>query len=57
MPKQRFPEAEQRLFARVYICHKCGAKLRTDRSRVKAGKAKCRKCHGKHLRLIHKEHK
>ena len=57
MPKQRFPEAEQGLFARVCICHNRWAQLRTDRSRVKAGKAKCRKCHGKHLRLIHKEHK
>ena len=57
MPKQRFPEAEKRMFERVFICHKCGAKLRTDRSRVKAGKAKCRKCKSKQLRAIHKEHK
>jgi ribosomal protein L40E len=57
MPKQRFPEAEQRLFHRVFVCMKCGAKNRGDLIKVRAGKVKCRKCKSKRLRQIHKEHK
>ena len=57
MPKHRFPEAESRLFHRVFICMKCGAKIRGDLIKVKAGKIKCRKCKSKRLRPIRKEHK
>ncbi len=57
MPKHRFPEAENRLFHRVFVCMKCGAKNRGDLIKVKAGKVKCRKCKSKRLRPIHKEHK
>lgn len=57
MVKQRFPEAEHRLFQRVFICMKCGARMRTDLMKVKAGKVKCRRCKAKQLRAIHKEHK
>jgi ribosomal protein L40E len=57
MPKHRFPEAEQRLFHRVFVCMKCGAKIRSDLIKVRSGKIKCRKCKSKRLRPIHKEHK
>jgi ribosomal protein L40E len=57
MPKHRFPEAEERMFHRVFVCMKCGAKNRGDLLKVKAGKVKCRKCKSKRLRPIHKEHK
>lgn len=57
MPKQRFPEAEKRLFQRVFICLKCGAKMRTDAPKVKAGKVNCRHCRSTQLRAIHKDHK
>ncbi|MBL7206743.1 MAG: hypothetical protein ISS36_04055 [Candidatus Aenigmarchaeota archaeon] len=57
MPKQKFAEAENRLFHRMFICMKCGSKLRTDLSKVKTGKSKCRNCKSKQLRAIHKEHK
>lgn len=57
MPKHRFPEAESRLFHRVFVCMKCGAKNRGDLIKVKTGKVKCRKCKAKRLRPIHKEHK
>jgi ribosomal protein L40E len=57
MAKQKFPEAEKRLFHRIFICMNCGARLRTDLIRVKEGKVKCRKCRRKALRAIHKEHK
>ena len=57
MGKQKFPEAEARLFTRMFICMKCGAKMRTDLSKIRSGKAKCRKCKCKQLRAIHKERK
>jgi ribosomal protein L40E len=57
MAKQRFEEAEQRLFHRVFICMKCGAKMRADLLKVKAGKVKCRICRAKKLRPVRKEHK
>jgi ribosomal protein L40E len=57
MPKHRFPEAEKRLFHRVFICMKCGAKNKGDLIKVRAGKVKCRKCKSKRLRPIRKEHK
>lgn len=57
MAKQKFPETEQRIFQRVFICMKCGAKMRADLLKVRAGKVKCRKCKSKRLRPIHKEHK
>jgi ribosomal protein L40E len=57
MAKQKFPEAEARLFTRVFICMHCGARLRADTHNVKAGKVKCRKCRHKQLRHIKKERK
>jgi ribosomal protein L40E len=36
---------------------KCGARIRGDLPRVKAGKVKCRICKSKRLRPIHKEAK
>ena len=57
MGKQKFPEAEARLFSRVFVCMVCGAKIRADYSKIKAGKVKCRKCKAKQLRAIHKERK
>jgi len=57
MPKHRFPEAEARLFQRMFICMKCGAKIRADHAKVRVGKNKCRKCKSKKLRPIHKDTK
>jgi ribosomal protein L40E len=57
MPKQRFPEAEGRLFHRVFVCMNCGAKIRADLAKVRANKIRCRNCKSKDLRPIHKEHK
>ena len=54
----KFPEAEARLFARVFICRSCGTKMRADLLKVKSGKIQCRTCKrsGK-LRSIHRERK
>ena len=57
MAKQKSPEAEKRLFHRVFICMKCGGKNRGDLIKVRDGKVKCRKCNSKRLRPIHKDHK
>ncbi len=57
MPKQKIPEVENRIFDRMFICMKCGAKIKADIAQVKAGKIKCRKCNRKKLRPIHREHK
>lgn len=53
----KFPEAEGRLFNRVFICMKCGAKMRTDQMKVRDKKVKCRKCKSRQLRPIHKDRK
>jgi ribosomal protein L40E len=57
MAKQKFPEAEKRLFNRVFVCMKCGVKIKADLVKVRAGKVKCRKCKAKRLRPIHKDKK
>ncbi len=57
MVKQRFPEAEDRMFNRIFICMKCGGRKKGDLIKVRAGKVKCRKCKSKQLRPIHKERK
>ena len=57
MAKQKFPEAENRLFYRVFFCMKCGARNKGDLIKVRQGKVKCRKCKSKKLRPAHKEAK
>ena len=57
MTKQKFPEAEKRIFDRVFFCMKCGARNKGDLIRVRQGKVKCRKCRSKKLRPVHKEAK
>lgn len=57
MAKQKFPEAEHRLYERTFICMKCGARMRADLVKVRAGVIKCRKCKKKKLRPIKKERK
>ncbi len=57
MAKHKFPEAEARLFHRVFVCMKCGAKMRGDLPKIRSGKTKCRRCKSKRLRVIHKEAK
>ncbi len=57
MVRKIFPEAVARIFNRVFVCKKCKSKIRTDYSKVKAGKVKCRKCGSKQLRPKRKEKK
>jgi len=57
MAKKIFPEAMARLYTRVFVCRKCKSKIRTDYSKVKDGKVKCRKCGSNDLRPKRKEKK
>ncbi|MBI4181665.1 MAG: 50S ribosomal protein L40e [Candidatus Aenigmarchaeota archaeon] len=57
MGKTKFPEAEARIFQRVFVCMRCSSKIRADMPKVRAGKVKCRVCKSKSLRAIHKEKK
>lgn len=50
----RFPEADKRLFANMWICMRCNAKNRTSEGKKPA---KCRKCNSQKLRLKHKVRK
>lgn len=54
---EKFPEAEKRLFDRVFVCLKCKSKIRGDPLKVRAGKIKCRKCKSNKLRPIRKGQK
>jgi len=44
----RFKEADNRLFANVWICMRCNAKMRSSPGNKPV---KCRKCNSKSLRL------
>ena len=51
----KFDVAEKRLFANIWICMRCNAKIRAQPDKVKKGFIKCRKCGSKNLRLKAKE--
>jgi len=53
--KDLSPEVRARRFDRIFICRKCGARIRADLSKVRMGKVKCRKCKSKNLRPIKSE--
>lgn len=53
---RKIPEiVMKRLYANMYVCMDCHAKLRTTREKVIKEKVKCRKCGSKDLRLKAKE--
>lgn len=39
--------AQARLFKGIFVCRKCGAKMKIQARKVAEGKARCRKCKGK----------
>jgi len=57
MVKKIFPEAMNRIYNRVFVCRKCKSKIRTDYSRVRDKKVKCRKCGSQDFRPKRKEKK
>ena len=46
----KIQEAQNRLFKNVFVCRKCGAKIKAQPRKVSEGKVKCRKCGKKSLR-------
>ncbi|MCD6367579.1 MAG: 50S ribosomal protein L40e [Candidatus Aenigmarchaeota archaeon] len=47
--------ARKRLFDNVFICMKCGSKIRANPQKVLSGKVRCRKCGSRKLRPKSKE--
>lgn len=47
--------AFNRLFKNVFVCKKCGSKIRANPRKVVEGKVKCRKCKSIALRPIRKK--
>jgi len=42
--------AHSRILRGIFVCKKCGAKIRAQARKVAEGKVKCRKCKSKELR-------
>ena len=51
----KLPEAQNRLFKRVFVCQKCLTKARADTDKILKGKVKCRKCKGTAFRPLKKK--
>ena len=51
----KIAEATNRLFKNVFVCKKCGAKIRSDPQKILKGKVKCRKCKKKAFRPLKKK--
>ena len=53
----KIPEADTRLFKRVFVCRKCKHKIKADNPKILAKKIVCRKCNNRDFRPIKKEKK
>jgi hypothetical protein len=51
----KFPEAEARLFHRVFVCKDCKTKMRAPNLKVLAGKVTCKKCGSHSFRPVRKK--
>ena len=51
----KLPEAQNRLFKRVFVCNKCLTKVRADPDKILKGKVKCRKCKKTSFRPLKKK--
>ena len=45
---------QARLFKNVFLCKKCGVKIRVDAKRILEGKVSCRRCGKKAFRAMKK---
>lgn len=50
MVKIKFPALEARKFRGVFICKRCGTKMKADMRKITEGKIKCRRCNRKVFR-------
>lgn len=46
----KFPQADARNFHNIFVCRKCGSKIRAPTMKVLTGKVRCRKCKCRVLR-------
>jgi formylmethanofuran dehydrogenase subunit E len=46
--------AQNRLFKNVFLCKRCGTKVKVEAKKIIDGKISCRKCKGKSFRAIKK---
>lgn len=46
--------AQNRLFKNVFLCKKCGAKIRVEPKKILESKVQCRRCKSKKFRAIKK---
>jgi len=51
----KLPIAQTRMFHNVFICRECNKRIRTQPTRVIAGKVRCSKCGSKHFRPVRKK--
>jgi len=47
--------AQKRMFKNVFVCKKCGTKIKADPKRILEGKVRCRKCKKKEFRTLRKK--
>ncbi|AMD29994.1 hypothetical protein Nps_02960 [Candidatus Nanopusillus acidilobi] len=50
MASNLLPEIKARKFDRIFICRKCGARIRANPEKVRAGLVRCRRCKSTALR-------
>ena len=48
----KIPAAQARLFKNVFVCKKCGTKIKAEPKKILEGKVKCRKCKKKAFRPV-----
>ena len=53
----KIPEAEARLYRRIFVCRRCKHKIRADGAKIRARKIMCRHCGGRDFRPKRKEKK
>jgi len=53
--KTKIPEAQNRLFKNMFVCQKCGNKMRADPQKILKGKIRCRKCSKGQFRVLKKK--
>jgi ribosomal protein L40E len=46
----KFPEAAARLFKNKFVCKECKSVIKSENTKVIAGKTVCRRCNSKKLR-------
>ncbi|MFH1823428.1 MAG: hypothetical protein ABH817_01790 [archaeon] len=46
----KIESAQNRLFKEIFVCKRCGSKIRASSKKMADGKVRCRKCKGNAMR-------